>query len=106
MTEKRFTVIDHNEWSEGDIIYYDDGKEMGWMDVCDKLNELAEENKDLEEARSYYQENFLTMKTERNQLKKENKELMKLDENRKEYQRILESKIRRLKDRIKVLEKR
>lgn len=39
---KRFTVIDHNEWSEGDIIYYDDGKEMGWMDVCDKLNEQHE----------------------------------------------------------------
>ena len=43
---------------------------------------------------------------ENEQLKDKNKELMKLDENRKEYQRTLESKIRRLKDRIKVLEKR
>ena len=43
--------------------------------LCELLNELHDENKDLEEARSYYQENFLTMKTERNQLKGENKEL-------------------------------
>lgn len=49
MTAKRFTVIDHNEWSEGDIIYYDDGEEMGWMDVCDKLNELHEENQELKQ---------------------------------------------------------
>ena len=31
---------------------------------CDKLNALNEENEQLEEAREYYQENFLTMKTE------------------------------------------
>lgn len=31
--------------------------------------------------------------------------LLKHDENRKEYQRILEAKIRRLKERIRVLEK-
>lgn len=42
-----------------------------------ELNGLAEENKDLEEARSYYQENFLTMKTERHQLKEENEQLKK-----------------------------
>ena len=33
------------------------------------------------------------------------KNLLAHDENRKEYQRILESKIRRLKERIRVLEK-
>ena len=46
------------------------------MDTLAEVNDKTyKENKDLEEARSYYQENFLTMKTERNQLKKENKEL-------------------------------
>ena len=49
MCEKRFTVIDHNEWAEGDVIYYDDGEEMGWLDVCDKLNELNDKNIELKE---------------------------------------------------------
>ena len=47
-------------------------------DVVNRLNELEKENKDLEEARSYYQENFLTMKTERNHLKEENEQLKQL----------------------------
>lgn len=64
--------------------YYLDGEYWESWDnygeeMADKINELLKElekeNKDLEEARSYYQENFLTMKTERNQLKEENKQL-------------------------------
>lgn len=39
------------------------------------------------------------------EIKKENKELKEENESRKEYQRILESKIKRLKDRVKIFEK-
>jgi len=71
MTEKRFILDD-----AGELIDLNNHKFVDYgEECCNLLNELAEENKDLEEARSYYQENFLTMKTERNQLKKENKEL-------------------------------
>ena len=54
MTEERFTVTDHNEFAEGDIIYYDNGEEMGWLDVCDKLNEYEKENKNLQQFRDNY----------------------------------------------------
>ena len=93
MTEKRFNVFDVDG-----TIFLEDHKEgsyhigeIGNVDVnC--LNDIASRLNELYE--------------EKEKLTKENKELMKLDENRKEYQRTLESKIRRLKDRIKVLEKR
>lgn len=68
--------------------YYDGIKPsyISSMELVELLNELAEENKDLEEARSYYQENFLTMKTERHQLKEENRQLQsKLEQ----YERIM-----------------
>lgn len=88
MTEKRFTVIDHNEWSEGDIIYYDDGKEMGWMDVCDKLNELHEENQSLENHDKWQEEkyselldSFTNMKKKLQLVKKENEQLKQQDMN-------------------------
>lgn len=64
VTEKRFTFADGFKI----VAIKDNGKIMNSKQVCNKLN-------DLEEARSYYQENFLTMKTERNQLKKENEQL-------------------------------
>lgn len=64
MTEKRFTFADGFKI----VAIRDNGEIMNSNQVCNKLN-------DLEEARSYYQENFLTMKTERNRLKEENKEL-------------------------------
>lgn len=77
MTEKQFT---HKKWYNVRQLF--DGDELfAIVDVyiqaeaiCDKLN-------DLEEARSYYQENFLTMKTERNQLKEENEQLEKENTN-------------------------
>ena len=85
MMEKRFWSKDYSAGYYTEIV--DNDKELEEVpnpkknlsigEVVDLLNELAEEKKDLEEARSYYQENFLTMKTERNQLKKENKELKK-----------------------------
>lgn len=75
MTEnKRFTVYG-KEIVQGDECWAVAYSEYNADVIATALNELAEENKDLEEARSYYQENFLTMKTERNQLKKENKQL-------------------------------
>ena len=79
---KRFMIDDDGIVTDMfDLSMYIDNE-----DCCEKLNELAEENKDLEEARSYYQENFLTMKTERNQLKEENKQLQsKLEQ----YERIM-----------------
>ena len=41
----------------------------------ERIRKLQEENEQLKEAREYYQENFLTMKTERNQFKRENEQL-------------------------------
>lgn len=40
-----------------------------------------------------------------NELNNENKSLKARDEDRKSYQRVLEAKIRRLKDRVKIFEK-
>ena len=77
MTEKRFITNDPYGYSR---IFYD-GSRLDNKKVCKKLNTLTKENEELKEAREYYQENFLTMKTERNQFKREN-ELLKfqLDE--------------------------
>ena len=47
MTEKRFTVINWDDYAEGDCIYYDDGEEMGSLDVLDTLNNLSKENEQL-----------------------------------------------------------
>lgn len=44
---KRFTLINWDNYAEGDYIYYDDGEEMGSLDVLDTLNSLSEENKQL-----------------------------------------------------------
>lgn len=79
MTKKRFKVTDNtnnpylSDWSvtdyaDGGIVDHPMTSENMANVICDLLN-------DLEEARAYYQENFLTMKTERNQLKEENKKL-------------------------------
>jgi len=85
---KGFEGCSHN-WG----LLYDEAK--------NKVEELSKENKDLEEARSYYQENFLTMKTERNQLKEENEQLK---EENKEYKSFLYKKLecskRRTNDRF------
>ena len=76
MTEnKRFKNVEEKlDWGTIQYFTYND-KKLTDDEIEDLVNLLLEENKDLEEARSYYQENFLTMKTERNQLKQENKEL-------------------------------
>lgn len=48
MTEnKRFTLKNWNDYAEGDCIYYDNGEEMGSLDVLDTLNNLSYENKQL-----------------------------------------------------------
>ena len=70
MTEKRFE-IKIGEFGEENIV-----DNLNRMTICE-ISDMCKKMNDLEEARSYYQENFLTMKTERNQLKKENKELKK-----------------------------
>jgi len=44
---KRFTLKNWNDYAEGDCIYYDNGEEMGSLDVLDTLNELNDENKEL-----------------------------------------------------------
>ena len=97
MTGKRFTVIDHNEWSEGDIIYYDDGEEMGWMDVCDKLNELHEKNQDNEAMIEFLSTentqiwNELKTRTQiQHQLEKENEQLKKYIEEHSIDERLLD----------------
>ena len=50
MTNKRFSISDWNDWGEGDIIYYDNGEEMGSLDVLDTLNKLDKEKQELEEV--------------------------------------------------------
>ena len=40
---KRFTLKNWNDYAEGDCIYYDDGEEMGSLDVLDALNSLSKE---------------------------------------------------------------
>ena len=77
MTAKRFKFICDDE----KCFFKDGNKALYCYEVVDLLNSLSDENEQLEEAREYYQENFLTMKTERNQFKREN-ELLKfqLDE--------------------------
>ena len=93
MTEKRFRVQEHclrssygieaENWlvtNDNHSVVLNNKAEAHMVanmsnNVINKLNKLHEKNKDLEEARSYYQENFLTMKTERNKLKEENNEL-------------------------------
>lgn len=93
MTEKRFLITDDGivdlltsrqfkKIKKNDSIL-DSISCANLIDVVNLLNELNDENKDLEEARSYYQENFLTMKTERNQLKEENEQLKQDIENLK-----------------------
>lgn len=47
---KRFTLVNHNEYADGDLIYYDDGEEMGSLDVVDRLNELNDENNRLKKS--------------------------------------------------------
>ena len=49
MSEKRFTMVDYSE-SDGDVIYYDNGEELGSLDVLDKLNELHNENEQLKKS--------------------------------------------------------
>lgn len=71
MTGEHFITNDPYGYSR---IFYD-GSRLDNKKVCKKLNALNEENEQLEEAREYYQENFLTMKTERNQFKRENEQL-------------------------------
>ena len=134
MSEKRFElkVNKHNQcdiidWEKSEeknaICIYNDLGDYYFssaMALCKLLNEFYEKNKDLEEARSYYQENFLTMKTERNQLKEENEQLkIRFKEERDTAMRLgsecdnltiknqkLELEIRRLEMIIKTGEKK
>lgn len=92
---KRFTM---DNGSNEDICLVDNltkkEYESNFGDIVDVMNsiweqtqrfekynkELMEENEELKEAREYYQENFLTMKTERNQFKRENEVLKEQNE--------------------------
>lgn len=47
MTKKQFTLKNWDDYAEGDCIYYDNGEEMGTLDVLDTLNNLNDENKRL-----------------------------------------------------------
>lgn len=57
--KKRFTVVNHNEYAEGDVIYYDNGEEMGSLDVVDRLNELNNKNEQLKEENKQQLINFI-----------------------------------------------
>ena len=103
MTAKRFKFICDDE----KCFFKDGNKALYCYEVVDLLNSLSDENEQLEEAREYYQENFLTMKTERNQFKREN-ELLKfqLDEcrnNKLFSRRELEKENEQLKEDIENL---
>ena len=70
MSEKRFTKCDTK--------IRDNGEEMTQAEVCDMLNKLHDENEQLKKAMTneYNSANMVTvLKTEVNDLTKENKEL-------------------------------
>lgn len=87
MSEKRFTLKNWNDYAEGDCIYYDDGEEMGSLDVLDTLNELNDENIELHIQNDFLKDENQHMRTVLN----ENKQL-------KEEKRLLARFIRRNHD--------
>ena len=92
MSEKRFTLIDWNEYAEGEEIYYENGEEMGSLDVVDRLNELYEENSSLKiddefKKKSYSKllDSFIDLKKKYQTLKKEKQMLKIVDDYLLEY---------------------
>ena len=63
MTKKRFTMIDYYE-SDGNVVYYDYGEEMGILDVLDVLNGLDGTVKHLSD-------DYQNLMEENNQLKQQ-----------------------------------
>lgn len=60
MTEnKRFTLKNWNDYAEGDCIYYDDGEEMGSLDVLDALNSLSKENEQLKNEKESWKKSWI-----------------------------------------------
>ena len=92
MSEKRFTLVDWNEYAEGEEIYYENGEEMGSLDVVDRLNELYEENSSLKiddefKKKSYSKllDSFIDLKKKYQTLKKEKQMLKIVDDYLLEY---------------------
>ena len=79
MTEKQFTLKNWDDYAEGDCIYYNNGEEMGTLDVLDTLNNLNDENKQLTKEFNSCSHNWALMydeaKNKVEELSKENKQL-------------------------------
>lgn len=113
MSEKRF---EHNReyfpLNVDEIIDNETGKTYDCEDATDLLNSLSEENEQLKKSEKInmeYAEQIVKenqkLRIAKNDLRIENEQLEQKIKDKNEYQRVLEAKIRRLKDRIKVLEK-
>lgn len=79
MTKKQFTLKNWDDYAEGDCIYYNNGEEMGTLDVLDTLNNLNDENKQLTKEFNSCSHNWALMydeaKNKVEELSKENKQL-------------------------------
>jgi regulator of replication initiation timing len=72
MTEKRFTFADGFKI----VAIKDNGKIMNSKQVCNQLNELYDENKELSEQVEYLKKQVKIFRGECNRLTKENTELL------------------------------
>ena len=74
MTEKRFTYdttdLNFDDEIEGLVsLFYDNDKQMTYAEVLDKLNELAEENKELKVTNGEMEDYLARMEEENKELR-------------------------------------
>ena len=79
---------------------------LEWRKAMDELVNLRQEYRELKEYKDYIKSLLDAEFKKGLNLKKENEQLEQKIKDKNTYQRVLEAKIRRLKDRIKVLEKK
>lgn len=104
MTKKRFTLKNWNDYAEGDYIYYDNGEEMGSLDVLDALNSLSEENEYYKSKCGSLEEGYLKLQRENKQLKSDNNRLV--NETAKVVAKYQRRALDLIDDKIDELEKR
>lgn len=97
----RFTFVCDDE----NCRFRDNGETIDCVEVVDKLNEQQATIKQLESDKAIAEDYANIFEKENVKLRKQIDEEEAIIEAKNEYQRTLEAKIRRLKDRIKVLEK-
>ena len=90
---KRFTMIDYYE-SDGECIYYDNGEEMGSLDVVEKLNDLQEERDYFERKKCEYQKKISILTTDKITLKSVLEDTETLMELVKEQNKLIDLKMK------------